>query len=293
MTDDYIRSSIMKTMSKFTDNSIIDKMVITASNMMVYLNHKFSSHRTHLIENIELDSFRVDITIFKRSSSIFVVTVHENKFMREHTPDTDETPKKYYKAVLTSIPDIVLKLMDLLHNFRYDKRSNSYESILGTVEVEFLKSLLPDGSLDYLKCSVCLDYYNNHTEIFTCSHTLCMPCQQNFVRNKLPCPLCRANFGYPEEDDDEEDIDYEDDSSTSSTDEASYVIEEDDNEVEEANVTNDTNMNDTDTNVTNVTDTNVKNEIVSSSQPIALVSEERIFRSSNIEEDDITSTNWT
>ena len=225
MTDneDFFRNAITKIVS---DTNVTERLVLTATNMLIYLDHKFAKQKTHVIENIELDSFRVDISIDKRSSSKFTVCVYENRFLREQIEDTNDTPKKFYRAVSTSTKSLVIELIDLLHLKRYDKRSNSFETILGTAEVEFLNSCLPEGTLDYLKCSVCLDYYNNHSEIFSCSHTLCLPCQQKFVRGKLSCPLCRAKFGLlQEEEDDEdedEDFDYDDDSSS----EESYDQEE-------------------------------------------------------------------
>lgn len=228
--EDFFRTSIEKIVS---DASIREKLVVTASRMLDYLDHKFSSQKTHMIENIELDSFRVDISIIKRSNSKFNICVYENEFIRNHTIDDDDTPKKYYRAISTSIKDLVVELIDLLHIKRYDKRSNSFETILGTAEIDFLTSLLPEGSLDYLKCSVCLDYYNNHTEIFSCSHTLCRPCQQKFIRGKLSCPLCRAKFGLLEEednDDEEEEFDYDNDDSSSAD---SYDDDDDDEEEED------------------------------------------------------------
>jgi len=223
MTDneDFFRNAIAKIVS---DTNVTERLVLTATNMLIYLDHKFAKQKTHVIENIELDSFRVDISIDKRSSSKFTVCVYENSFLRAQIEDINDTPKKFYRAVSTSTKSLVIELINLLHLKRYDKRSNSFETILGTAEVEFLNSCLPEGTLDYLKCSVCLDYYNNHSDIFSCSHTLCLPCQQKFVRGRLSCPLCRAKFvGLPQEEDDEEDEDEDEDDSSS---EESYDHEE-------------------------------------------------------------------
>jgi hypothetical protein len=221
MTDEeYFRTNIEKSVS---NTLTVETMVSSSLSMMTYLNHKFALQKTHCIENIELDSFRVDISIVKRSSSKYLISVYENKFLRELVADPEECPNKYYKVVSSSVQDVVLKLIVFLHTMRYDKRSNTFETVLGTAEVDFLTTCLPEGTLDYLKCSVCLEYYNNHTEIFACTHTLCMPCQQKFVRSKLSCPLCRAEFGSPVE----ENFDYDDESSSS---EDSYHEEEEEDE---------------------------------------------------------------
>ena len=119
--EDFFHTSIEKIVS---DASIRDKLVVTASRMLDYLDHKF-------IENIELDSFRVDISIIKRSNSKFNICVYENEFIRDHTKDDYDTPKKDYRAISTSIKDLVVELIDLL-NYNFALKQKVANSLQGS-----------------------------------------------------------------------------------------------------------------------------------------------------------------
>jgi len=160
--------------------------VTKSSRMREYLETVFKKTKKHYLENIEVDGLRVDIIITKKSKSRFAFTVIE------YSLDDDSSSEVLYKKTVNSLTDVVIVTASFLQ-MRYDKRTNTFSDKVGTAEIEFLECFLPEGTLDYMKCSICLDYYINGECIFSCSHTMCRPCQQRVTRNRMPCPLCRCD----------------------------------------------------------------------------------------------------